>query len=252
MNLECFGDYRLKSLDPPLETYLLGVVDFEDALQLQRRLVYEIGGYDDGRGALVLCEHLPTITIGRGGSRGHVFFEDDELDRLGIPIRWTNRGGGVMLHLPGQLVAYPIVPLADRGLGLAGYLDRVHAALVDVLEEFGLRGERPAGHSGVWVGGAQIASVGIAVNRWIAYHGLALNVSTPMAPFRKIRPNTVNGGKMTCMAAQRRAPLPMAGVREALVRHLENHLRFSRHHVYSQHAMVRSQRRHHVYAESLG
>lgn len=252
MSCELLGESPTQSLGPPLETYLLGVVDFEEALQLQRRLVYEIGGYDDGRGALVLCEHLPTITIGRGGSRGHIFFEDDELQRLGIPIRWTNRGGGVMLHLPGQLIAYPVVPLAERGLGLADYLELLHAALLDVLGEFSLRGERPPGQAGIWVGGAQIASVGIAVNRWIAYHGIALNVSTPMRPFQQIRASSFNGGKMTCMAAQRRAPLPMAAVREALIRHLERHLRFSRHHVYSQHALVRSQPRHHVYAESLG
>src|SRR4051794_29952651 len=85
-----------------LQAYLLGQVDFEAALALQRRLVYEIAG-DRTRAALILCEHPPLITVGREGSRSHVLCDDAELQGRHWRVRWVNRGGGVWLHLPGQL-----------------------------------------------------------------------------------------------------------------------------------------------------
>src|SRR5262245_24795126 len=110
--------------DTVLQTYLLGLVEFEAALVLQRMFVYQVAG-DRGRAALLLCEHPPLITVGRQGSRGHIHLEPEELTALRWPVRWVNRGGGCLLHLPGQLAAYPILPLDAFGLGLQGYLDRL-------------------------------------------------------------------------------------------------------------------------------
>ena len=123
---------------PPLEVYLLGLVDFEDVLLLQRRIVYELG---EGRGAsLVLCEHPPTISVGRSGSRAHIAPDDDTLRALGIRVHWVSRGGGCVLHLPGQLAAYLAIPLQEHGLTLSRYLDGLHEAVLGVLEEFDLKG----------------------------------------------------------------------------------------------------------------
>src|SRR6187402_876731 len=108
-------------LSPPLEVYLLGLVDFEDVQQLQRRLVYDLG--ERGGGTLVLCEHPPTITVGRLGSRAHIRADDEELRERGIRVHWVNRGGGCVLHLPGQLVAYLALPLEPLGLNLQGYVE---------------------------------------------------------------------------------------------------------------------------------
>ncbi len=119
-------------IPPPLEIYLLGMVDFEDALQLQRRLLYDAG--EGGGAALVLCEHPPTISVGRSGSRTHIVPDDEELRSLGIRMRWVNRGGGCVLHLPGQLVAYLVLPLDRLGLNLQGYLDGLSQAMLGVLE----------------------------------------------------------------------------------------------------------------------
>src|SRR5947199_7250504 len=91
-------------LPPPLEVYLLGLVDFDDAQRLQRRLVYDLG--ERGGAALVLCEHPPTISVGRSGSRVHILPDDETLRSLGVSTHWVNRGGGCVLHLPGQLCAY--------------------------------------------------------------------------------------------------------------------------------------------------
>src|SRR5947199_8579390 len=99
----------LSCLSPPLEVFMLGLVDFEEAQQLQRGLVYDLGERDGG--SLVLCEHEPVITVGRSGSRSHIVPDDDELRDLGIKVHWVNRGGGCILHMPGQLAAYLALPL---------------------------------------------------------------------------------------------------------------------------------------------
>src|SRR5579864_1944295 len=159
---------------PPLEIYLLGLVDFEDAQRLQRRLVYDLG--ERGGAALVLCEHPPTITIGRSGSRFHILANDDELRERGLAVHWVNRGGGCLLHLPGQLNGYLALPLQALGLNIRDYLDGVHNALLDTLAEFDLRGLCLSDAPGVFLGQARVGSVGVAVNRWIAYYGFTLNV----------------------------------------------------------------------------
>ena len=211
---------------PALEIFLLGLVDFQEVLSLQRRIVYEMG--DGGGASLLLCEHPPTISVGRAGSRAHVVPDDDGLRALGIRTQWVNRGGGCVLHLPGQLVAYPVVPLQSCGLTLSGYLEGLHQAVLGVLDEFDLRGSVRADLPGVFLGQARVASVGVAVNRWIAYHGL------------------------TSMESRRQRCTPMPKVRESLIRHLERVLGFERHHVYTGHPLIRRKVLSHVYAPSPG
>src|ERR1700733_13040114 len=121
---------------PSLEVYMLGLVDFSEVQQLQRRIVYELG--EQGGAALILCEHPPTISVGRSGSRAHIGPDDNSLQALGITVRWVNRGGGCVLHLPGQLATYLVLPLDTFGLNVQGYLDRLHMTIIRVLEEFDL------------------------------------------------------------------------------------------------------------------
>ncbi len=93
---------------------MLGLVDFSEVQQLQRRIVYELG--EQAGAALILCEHPPTISVGRSGSRAHIGPDDETLQALGIKVHWVNRGGGCVLHLPGQLAAYFALPLDTFGL----------------------------------------------------------------------------------------------------------------------------------------
>ena len=153
---------------------MLGLVDFSELQQLQRRIVYELG--EQGGAALILCEHPPTISIGRSGSRAHIAADDEMLRGMGIRVHYVNRGGGCILHLPGQLAAYLLMPLEACGLTLQAYVDRLHDTIEQVLTEFDLTGATRPDVPGVFSGTARIATVGIAVNRWIAYHGLTLNV----------------------------------------------------------------------------
>lgn len=237
---------------PPLEVFLLGLTEFEDAQRLQRRLVYDLG--EVGGGALMLCEHFPTITVGRSGSRFHIAAEDDALRERGIRVRWVNRGGGCVLHLPGQVTGYLALSLQSLGLTLGSYLDRLHEALVETLAEFDLRATRRSDLPGVFLGHARVASVGVAVSRWITYYGFTLNVGPYLDPFDLLEEPGADGYllRQTSMESRRQRPAPMPRVRETLVRQLESAFGLERHHVYTDHPLVGRRARPHVYAQSLG
>src|SRR5262245_17773208 len=154
------------AVDTALQVYLLGSVDFEAALRFQRRLLYDVSG-ERQQAILVLCEHPPIITVGRHGSHAHLFYGSDELRARRWQVRWVNRGGGCLLHTPGQFAVYPILPLDRLGLGLEEYLARLQAVLADVLADFQIRGETRPGRAGLWVGSRPIAAVGVAVRDWV-------------------------------------------------------------------------------------
>jgi lipoyl(octanoyl) transferase len=240
----------------PLEIYLLGLVDFDDIQQVQRRLVYDLGDRESGGGALILCEHPPTISVGRSGSRAHILLDDEELRSRGVAVRWVNRGGGCVLHLPGQLAGYLALPLARSGLDVRRYLDGLNRVLIGVLDEFDLLGATRPDASGVFLGNARVASVGVAVNRWIAYHGFTLNVSTFLEPFEAIDEPTGWPGRpmlrQTSMESRRQRPAPMAKVREAVIRRVEDVFGLERHHLYTHHPLIRRKVGTHAYAQSLG
>ena len=237
---------------PPLEVFMLGLVDFEEAQQLQRRLVYDLG--ERGGGALVLCEHPPTISVGRSGSRIYILPDNEELRSLGIGVHWVNRGGGCVLHLPGQLAVYLILPLQPLGLDLQRYLDGLHQAIIGTLGEFDLEGRTRPDAAGIFLGNARVASVGVAVNRWIAYHGATLNVGTYLEPFDILDEPGFDGFplRQTTMESRRQRVTPMPKVREALIRNVEAAFGLEQHHVYTHHPLIRRKVPAHVYAQSPG
>jgi lipoyl(octanoyl) transferase len=246
----------LPTAAPPLEIYLLGTVDFDEIQQLQRRLVYDLGERDCGGGSLILCEHPPTISVGRSGSRAHILLDDEALRSRGVSVRWVNRGGGCVFHLPGQLAGYLAIPLAAVGLDLQRYVDGLHRVVLDVVGEFDLPGSTRPDQAGVFLGNARVATVGVAVNRWIAYHGFTLNVSTFLEPFEAIEepgPAPIRQPvRQTSMESRRQRPAPMARVREAVIRRVEAAFGLERHHLYTQHPLIRRKVGTHAYAQSLG
>jgi lipoyl(octanoyl) transferase len=216
----------LMDTDPALRVFLLGQVEFEAALALQRALVDQVA---DGQAAcLVLCEHPPLITVGRHGSPGHLRCDLEDLRRRRWPLRWVNRGGGCLLHLPGQLAVYPVLPLDRLGLGLEAYLDRLQRVLAAVLDDFSVRAETRPGQAGLWIGGRLIAGVGVAVRDWVSYFGAVLNVNPDLLPFRLVRTGPDEVGPMTSLERERRGPLRPALVRERLVEHFTTVFGFER------------------------
>lgn len=217
-----------------LRVYLLGQVEFEAALNLQRILAFEASG-ERHSASLVLCEHPPLITVGRDGSPADLRCGLDELRARRWPMRWVNRGGGSLLHLPGQLAIYPIVPLDWRGLGLAAYVECLQRILVAVLDDFSVLGTTRTGQPGVWVGQRLIAGVGVAVRDWVAYFGAVLNINPELFPFRILRSVAGDREPMTSLERERRGPLRSALVRERLLEHFTTAFPFERTALFTSH-----------------
>lgn len=227
MSLEPPGVSAPGAADLALQAFLLGSVEFEAALVLQRRLVYNVAGERDNA-CLLLCEHPPLITIGRHGSHGHVRFDPEELFVRGWPIRWVNRGGGCLLHLPGQLAIYPILPLDKLGFGLQDYLKRLEEVVAAVLDDFSIRCQTRPGQPGLWVNGRLIAHFGVAVRDWVSYFGCCLNIDPDLEHFRRISCGGAAEPAMTSLARERHGPLRSALVRERLVEHFAERFGFAR------------------------
>jgi lipoyl(octanoyl) transferase len=213
--------------DRCLQVYLLGSVPFEQALALQRRLVYQVSG-DPDSATLILCEHPPLITVGRQGSRMHIRYEPEELQARQWPVRWVNRGGGCWLHLPGQFAIYPVLALDRIGLGLQRYMDRLQEVIGAVLNDFTVMAKPRIGQVGLWVGPRPIATIGVAVRGWVTYYGAALNINPDLEPYRKMCCTPGCDTAMTSLERERRGPLRTSFVRERLIEYFAARFGFER------------------------
>jgi len=171
-------------------------MEYASALDLQEALVARrlVGGDD----VLLLLEHPPVYTLGRGGDPA--FLGDAAMSD--VPVVRTSRGGQVTYHGPGQLVGYPIVDLHGHRLDVRWYVRRLEETLIRALAALGVPAERRDGAPGVWTGGAKIASIGIALRRWVTWHGFALNVAPDVSPFERITPCGLSGVRMTSVARE--------------------------------------------------
>jgi lipoyl(octanoyl) transferase len=232
------GTTTESALEPGLHAYLLGAVDFEAALRFQRRLHYEVAA-EPSQAALVLCEHPSIITVGRQGSRAHIRVEPRDLESRRWSIRWVNRGGGCLLHLPGQLAIYPILPLEPLRLNIPDYLHRLGETLCDLLKDFSIRGEPRITESGVWVRGRLIAAFGVAVRNWVTYFGAYLNVQPCLDPFRVLSLTAGSEEPMTSLERERHGPVRPALVRQRLLEHFGSRFGFARTAFFSDHPALR-------------
>lgn len=178
-----------------IEVRRLGRTDYAATHRLQEDLVDRRAQGEIGD-QLLLTEHDAVITLGRRS-------REDPASFGGVPVVSVERGGEATYHGPGQLVVYPIVQLDERlGQGAGGrdlhrYLRDLEQVVIGVLGEFQLRGERRDGASGVWIGDKKICSVGVAVRRWVAWHGFALNLRTDLDVFQSFRPCGLDPNVMT-------------------------------------------------------
>ncbi len=158
-----------------LEILDWGCLPYAEALSRQERLVDErIADLAPDR--LVLVEHPPVVTLGRSGGWEDLRASREALQQKGMDLFQVDRGGRATFHGPGQLVAYPILKLEDHDL--LSHVRRLQDTVSDVLRTFGLHRDPKNGKVGVWVGSAKVASIGVAVRKWVTYHGVALNVTT--------------------------------------------------------------------------
>ncbi len=191
----------------PIEVRRLGRLGYEETLALQEEARSQvIAGAPE---QLLLVEHPPVITLGRRGDVRHV------LERR-APVLRVSRGGDVTYHGPGQLVGYPILDLGRRGRDIDRYLRALEDVLIAVARRFGLSARRQRGFTGVWLGNAKLAAIGVGIRRWVTMHGFALNVADLRSEFAAIVPCGLAGIGVTSLAEATGQCPAMADV-EALV-----------------------------------
>lgn len=191
---------------PPLHARWLGRIAYDEAHALQKRLVDQraAGTIPD---QLLLLEHAPVLTLGRQSDLAHILASDQELAARGIAVERTERGGEVTYHGPGQLVAYPIIRLHERGLLLRPFVRALEAALVATCIANGVSAARRDGHPGCWCdpegpSPRKIGALGLRVERGVSYHGIALNVTVDLADFALIDPCGMPGVESTSIARE--------------------------------------------------
>ena len=180
----------------------LGVRGYAEVLELQRALCRRRMAGEISEDVLLLVEHEPVVTLGRGSRPPSLPLPPAQLGHRGIGVFEVERGGDVTFHGPGQLVGYPILDLREHRTDLHWYLRHLEAALMSALASLGIDADRNPGLTGVWTRGRKIASIGIHVKQWVTYHGFALNVSTDLAYFDLIVPCGIQGVVMTSVAQE--------------------------------------------------
>lgn len=206
-----------RSTAAPLSVLDWGRTRYEPAWRAQDELVARrlAGEITD---TLVFTEHAPVYTVGlRSGASDHVVWSADHLAREGIEVVKTNRGGDITYHGPGQIVGYPIVDLSPRK-DLHEYLRFLEQVMINTVGTLDLVADRREGKTGIWIGTRKVAAIGVAVRRWVAYHGFALNVNANLAHFQGIVPCGITAaeGTVTSLQAELGRELDLAEVKSLL------------------------------------
>ena len=198
----------------------LGVVPYARALELQHHLHAQrtAGVIPD---TLLLLEHPPVITLGKAFHPEHLRHAREFYARQGIELHPTDRGGDVTCHNPGQLVGYPIFDVSQHGRDLHKFLRDIEQVMIDALREFGVEAHREAGYTGVWVGNAKIAAIGIKVTKWVSMHGFALNVNNDLSLFQTIVPCGIADRPVISLQQLLGHPVPMEQVKQSISHHFE-------------------------------
>lgn len=185
--------------------------------QTERVAAYLAGTCGD---TLIFTEHAPVYTIGlRAGAETNLVWTPAQLAAAGVEVEKTNRGGDITYHGPGQIVGYPIVSLDSRK-DLHAYLRFLERVMIDAVAAYGLQATRREGKTGIWLGTRKVAAIGVAVRRWVAYHGFALNVNADLSHFTGIVPCGIAPaeGTVTSLQAELGRALDLTEVKAHLAR----------------------------------
>ena len=218
----------------------LGVIGYQSAWDYQEKLLQEnLAVKSEARissSALqpkelptqhyfLFCEHPPVYTLGKSGSMDNVLMSEDQLAARGIEFFRTNRGGDITFHGLQQIVGYPIFDLEKFYTDIGRYLRNMEEAIILTIAEYGIRGERSKGETGVWVDPGipgrerKIAAIGVRCSRWITMHGFALNVNTDLSYFAYINPCGITDKGVTSLQAELQKPVEMEQVKSRLHQH---------------------------------
>jgi lipoate-protein ligase B len=195
--------------------------DYREGWDLQTRLVSARKEGSLDRDIFLILEHLPVFTLGRNGRMDNLKVSEEGLSSSGIQVIRVERGGDITYHGPGQLVIYPIIDLQENALSVADHVSLLEEIMIRTASDFGVAAVRRAANRGVWVEDRKLGSVGVAVRRGIAFHGLALNVDLSLAPFEWINPCGLSGVRMTSLEKESSGVVSVDEVRTRAKTHME-------------------------------
>lgn len=179
--------------------YNLGIIEYKEALKLQERLVKAriAGNLPD---TILFLQHPPVLTMGTSAREDNIIAPRNTLAGEGVAIVYTDRGGDITVHEPGQLVGYPIFNLNTKGRDLHVYVRNLEEVIIRTLSDYYIAAHRDSNHPGVWVGEEKICAIGIRVSRWVTKHGFALNVNNELKHFSYVRPCGISDKGITSMS----------------------------------------------------
>lgn len=195
---------------------------YHEAWDLQLKLVDARRTGDIDKDLFLVLEHTPVFTLGRRGGVENLTVPEEFIEDSGIPIVHVERGGSITFHAPGQIIVYPIVDLRAARMRVVDFVSHLEEVMIRTAAEWGISAERNALNRGIWVGQKKMGSVGIAVRRGIAFHGMALNVDVSLTPFEWINPCGLQGIDVTTMANESGQEIRTDTVRPAVKKHIES------------------------------
>lgn len=201
---------------PPVRLVDLGLTPYQQAYELQKRLVarrQQGSAVDD---LFLVTEHCPVFTLGKRGGRESLLVSDEFLAARDVAVVPIERGGLITYHAPGQLVLYPIFHLREAGLTVRDYVYLLEEVMLRLVNSFGLAAERDERNHGVWMGNNKLGSIGIAIRHGITFHGLALNVCVNPEPFGWVNPCGLSGVSMTSLSLELGRTIAVVQVKEKL------------------------------------
>ncbi|MEM7055503.1 MAG: lipoyl(octanoyl) transferase LipB [Bacteroidota bacterium] len=222
----------------PISVKKWGLIDYQTAWEQQEVLLNEIIvlkianrkldklSQKPTPSYLLFCEHPPVYTLGKSGSSVHLLASKAVLQEQGVALVYTNRGGSITYHGPGQVMLYPILDLENYFTDIHRYLRLLEEAVIATLQNFGLNGGRVAGFTGVWINyevrqqARKICAIGVKISQWVTMHGLALNVNPDLSYFDYIIPCGIPDSIVTSMAAELGWQPDMEAVADRLQGHM--------------------------------
>jgi lipoyl(octanoyl) transferase len=197
---------------------LLGLVEYGEGLTMQKAF-FEARGRNEIPDTLLLLEHPHVITLGRNAKTDNLVARPSILERLGVSVYETGRGGDVTYHGPGQVVGYPIIDLSPDRCDVHRYVRDLEEVMIRAAADFGVAAERVSGLTGIWVGREKLGAIGVRISRWITMHGFAFNVNTDLNYFDLIVPCGIRDRGVTSLERLTGATIPLEEVETSLARH---------------------------------
>ena len=204
----------------------LGRTRYRPVWDLQKSLV-SVRAEDKIPDCLLITEHEPVLTMGRGTAGKNLLVSPEELARRGVDLHEIERGGDITFHGPGQAVLYPIIDLRERGRDLHKYLRDMEAFVIRALADLGLTAGIKEGLTGIWVDDHKVGAIGVAVSKWISYHGVAVNVTTDLEYFKLINPCGITQFPVGTVSQMLGRELKLEYFTDLLVHHFADYFGYS-------------------------